>query len=77
MSKDRCPECGSPVSLKDGKYGLFYGCSNFPKCRFTAGYDTCGGDTWDIDKYEEYELNRELDAIVMESAHGDWGCRDE
>lgn len=77
MSKNRCPECGSPVDLKNGKHGLFYGCSNFPKCRFAESYDVCAGNEWDIDKYEEYQLNRELDAVVMESEHGDWGCRDE
>ncbi|MGM8215923.1 topoisomerase DNA-binding C4 zinc finger domain-containing protein [Bacillaceae bacterium W0354] len=30
-----CPKCGGKLSLKKGKYGTFYGCSNFPKCRFT------------------------------------------
>lgn len=77
MSKNRCPECGSPVYLKNGKHGLFYGCSNFPKCRFSESYNTCEGEEWNIDKYEDWQLNRELDAIVMESEHGDWGCRDE
>lgn len=30
-----CPECGGKLVLKTGKYGFFYGCSNYPKCRFT------------------------------------------
>ena len=30
-----CPTCGSALSLKRGKYGDFYGCSSFPKCKFT------------------------------------------
>lgn len=77
MGKNRCPECGSPVNLKEGKYGLFYGCSKFPKCRFTESYYICEGEEWNIDWYEEFLLNRELDAVVMESEHGDWGCRDE
>ena len=77
MSKNRCPECGSPVNLKEGKYGSFYGCSKFPKCRFTESHYVCAGEEWNIDTYEEYQLNRELDAVVMESEHGDWGCRDE
>ena len=37
----------------------------------------CLSEEWNIDTYEEYQLNRELDAVVMESEHGDWGCRDE
>jgi len=30
-----CPECQSPLLIRMGRYGKFYGCSNFPKCRFT------------------------------------------
>lgn len=30
-----CPECQSPLVIRMGRYGKFYGCSNFPKCRFT------------------------------------------
>lgn len=32
---NRCPKCGGELSRKNGKYGSFYGCSNFPKCRYT------------------------------------------
>lgn len=31
-----CPRCGSALVLREGKYGKFYGCSNYPKCNFTA-----------------------------------------
>ena len=30
-----CPRCGSPLVLRAGKNGQFYGCSKFPKCKFT------------------------------------------
>ena len=30
-----CPRCGGNLVLRNGKYGHFYGCSNYPKCRFT------------------------------------------
>lgn len=30
-----CPRCGSPLALRHGKFGKFYGCKNYPKCRFT------------------------------------------
>lgn len=33
--QNQCPKCGGELSLKKGKYGSFYGCSNFPRCRFT------------------------------------------
>ncbi len=30
-----CPRCGGELVLRKGKYGDFYGCSNYPKCKFT------------------------------------------
>jgi len=30
-----CPKCGGKLSMKKGKFGAFYGCSNYPKCRYT------------------------------------------
>ena len=30
-----CPSCGGELVLRKGKFGMFYGCSSFPKCRFT------------------------------------------
>lgn len=30
-----CPYCKTPLILRKGKYGEFYGCTNFPKCRYT------------------------------------------
>lgn len=30
-----CGECGSPMALRDSKYGIFYGCTNYPQCKGT------------------------------------------
>ncbi len=30
-----CPFCGCELVLRNGKYGQFWGCSAYPKCRFT------------------------------------------
>lgn len=30
-----CPRCGGQLVLKTGKYGNFYGCTNYPRCKFT------------------------------------------
>lgn len=31
-----CPVCASgTLEIKTGKYGVFKGCSNFPKCHYT------------------------------------------
>lgn len=33
--KEKCPFCGSELVLRCGKYGQFWGCSTYPKCKFT------------------------------------------
>ena len=30
-----CPRCKGELILREGKYGQFYGCSNYPNCKFT------------------------------------------
>jgi len=30
-----CPECGSEVTIKHGKSGVFLGCVNYPTCQYT------------------------------------------
>ncbi|MBR1856498.1 MAG: topoisomerase DNA-binding C4 zinc finger domain-containing protein [Oribacterium sp.] len=30
-----CPECGGSLVKRNGKYGVFYGCSNYPNCKYT------------------------------------------
>ena len=34
-SEDICPVCGGALMEKKGKYGVFIGCSNYPKCHYT------------------------------------------
>ncbi len=31
----KCPKCGAPMVFRNGPYGLFLGCSNYPQCRGT------------------------------------------
>ena len=33
-----CPKCGGELKLRSGKYGKFYGCVNYPNCKFTMPY---------------------------------------
>lgn len=32
-----CPECGSPLVIRKGRYGEFISCSGFPKCKYIKG----------------------------------------
>ena len=49
---ESCEECGSPMILKQGRFGKFIGCSNYPACRNTKPYlvkvgvscPKCGGE---------------------------------
>jgi len=30
-----CPKCGKPLVIRTSRFGKFYACSDFPKCRYT------------------------------------------
>ena len=31
-----CPKCGGNLILRKGRYGAFFGCSNYPDCKCTT-----------------------------------------
>ena len=33
-----CPRCNGELKLRTGRNGKFYGCSNYPRCKFTMPY---------------------------------------
>jgi restriction system protein len=33
-----CPECKQAMVVRSGKHGKFWGCTGFPKCKYTAKY---------------------------------------
>jgi DNA topoisomerase I len=49
---EACPECGSPLVIKQGRFGEFISCSNYPACSYSRQYQKkigvacprCGGD---------------------------------
>ncbi len=36
---EKCPECGGDLVYRNGRFGKFISCSNFPKCRYTRQLD--------------------------------------
>jgi DNA topoisomerase-1 len=34
LLEEKCPECGSNLVLKHGRYGQFTACSNYPQCKY-------------------------------------------
>ncbi len=35
----KCPKCGSYLVIREGKYGKFLGCLNYPNCKYTEKYE--------------------------------------
>ncbi len=35
IASGRCPRCGGWLIIRSGKYGQFYGCSNYPQCKYS------------------------------------------
>ncbi len=34
-TENKCPSCGGILIARHGMYGPFWGCSNYPNCKFT------------------------------------------
>jgi DNA topoisomerase-1 len=49
---EACPDCGSPLVIKTGRFGEFISCSNYPECKYSRQLQTkigvpcprCGND---------------------------------
>jgi DNA topoisomerase-1 len=49
--EEKCPQCGKPLAVKDGRFGEFTACSAYPECRYIklkevgldCPRDGCGG----------------------------------
>lgn len=33
--EEKCPECGQPLEVREGRYGLFIACKQYPECKTT------------------------------------------
>ena len=38
IDRNICPRCNASLVLRTSKNGKFYGCSNYPKCKFTKKF---------------------------------------
>jgi len=36
----KCPKCGSPMTVKSGRFGRFLACTNYPDCKTTKPFST-------------------------------------
>jgi len=67
-SDKTCPECGSPLIYKLGRYGKFLSCSNWPKCK----YAEVGGQMSDVGNQ-----NSDLLSPTSDLASSDPGILDQ
>lgn len=53
LLKEKCPQCGSPLRVLNGRYGEFVACSAYPKCKYikkeVAGFK-CPLDKGDVSR---------------------------
>ncbi len=35
LEDGKCPKCRHPLTLREGKFGQFWGCTNYPACKYT------------------------------------------
>ena len=61
LIETKCPECDGPMISRNGKYGTFWGCKNYPKCLGTR--DSMGRSKEERDKWKE-ENNKDKDDKV-------------
>jgi putative DNA topoisomerase len=36
LEQENCPQCGHLLAVKNGRYGMFIGCTNYPECHFVV-----------------------------------------
>ena len=38
QTDEKCPQCGSAIVIRTGRFGKFFSCSTFPDCKFTRQF---------------------------------------
>lgn len=54
MNNVKCPVCGSVLVRRDGPYGEFVGCSNWPRCSFSKSLAEFDEDELELIRYPIY-----------------------
>ncbi|QPI00041.1 type I DNA topoisomerase [Campylobacter concisus] len=57
---EKCPECGSELVLRKGRYGEFIACSNFPKCKYSRNVAKDNEKSTETDTATAAKPKREL-----------------
>ncbi|MES9961638.1 MAG: type I DNA topoisomerase [Sedimenticola sp.] len=73
---EKCPECGSQLSIRLGRHGRFVGCTNYPTCNYTRDL---GGDNKEQEEPEVVEGRKcpecQSDLVIKKGRYGKFiGC---
>ncbi|MCJ7478742.1 MAG: topoisomerase DNA-binding C4 zinc finger domain-containing protein [Candidatus Nanohaloarchaeota archaeon QJJ-7] len=52
-----CPDCGFNMSIKEGKYGYFWGCEGYPNCKKTLSIE----QSLRMERYRDDDVEVELE----------------
>lgn len=68
MNLGNCPDCKSPLTIKRGRYGIFIGCSGYPKCKHIQKIERSSGI--------KCEACKEGELVEKHTRKGKmfWGC---
>lgn len=56
LEETLCPDCGAKMISRTGKFGAFWGCSAYPKCKGTR--DSQGRSKADREEWKEEQLEK-------------------
>ncbi len=76
-TEEICDECGKPLAIRKGISSFFYGCTDFPKCRFTREVEKI--EFLEKRIYEKNKALRALDKlkILVGEKYGDKKTNEE
>ena len=74
VAKEKCEECNSDVSLRDGPYGKYWSCTNYPTCK--KNYPDTNGSplmTGKLEKFNCPDCSKPLRQLNSKKGKF-WGC---
>ncbi|MBU1089270.1 type I DNA topoisomerase [Patescibacteria group bacterium] len=69
ISGQKCPECGKPLTVKRGRFGMFVGCSGYPDCKFIEKKANSTGI-----RCPECEKGELAEKFARKTKKKFWGC---
>ncbi|GIW60404.1 MAG: hypothetical protein KatS3mg087_1470 [Patescibacteria group bacterium] len=72
-SEEKCPECGSPLVFKLGKYGKFLSCSRYPDCNYAKPLVGANGNGGENGETEDFGKCDKCEDGVMVLKQGKFG----